>query len=70
MLAPKIKALLSLTRQTHADLSRHMNISAQALSGKLARDSFTPDELLTIAEFCGCQLCFIFPNGDRISLDK
>lgn len=69
MLAPKIKALLNLSRETHADLARHMEISAQALSGKLARNSFTPEELMKIAEFCGCKLCFIFPNGDRINLD-
>lgn len=69
MIAPKIKALLSLTRETHADLARHMGISAQTLSGKLARDSFTPQELISIAEFTGCQLCFIFPKGDRINID-
>lgn len=68
MLAPKIKALLNLSRETHADLARHLEISAQALSGKLARNSFTPDELMAIAEFTGCQLCFVFPNGDKISL--
>lgn len=69
MIAPKIKALLSLKRETHADLARHMNISAQTLSGKLARDSFTTDELISIADFVGCQLCFVFPNGDRINID-
>jgi len=63
MVSSKIKALLTLTNKTHADLAAHLGISPQALSNKFHRDSFSATDLIKIAEFCNCTLSFQTNSG-------
>lgn len=65
-IATKIKALLSLTNKNHADLAAYLEISPQALSNKLYRNSFSAEDLIKIAEFCGCSLVFQSDSGSII----
>jgi transcriptional regulator with XRE-family HTH domain len=51
-----------------SELARLNNTSPQALSQKMKREGFTPDELKKLAEGAGCvyEGAFILPNGERV----
>ena len=66
----KIKALLAQTDKKQADLLEVLNISSkQSLSNKFTNERWSADDLVKIAEFCGCKLAFVLPNGERIVID-
>ncbi|MGL5435688.1 MAG: helix-turn-helix domain-containing protein [Lachnospiraceae bacterium] len=51
-----------------SELARLNNTSPQALSQKMKREGFTPEELKKLAEAAGCKYegVFILPDGDRV----
>lgn len=53
-----------------AELARRLNKSPQALSQKIARGSFSVQDLDEIAMVTGCKLeCnFVMPNGEKIKI--
>lgn len=55
----KIKAALSLKDKSLEGLANALNISKQALSNKLYRDSFSGRDLIIIADYLGCELAFV-----------
>ncbi len=65
----KIKALLNLSGKDHAGLATHYGISKQALSNKFYRDSFSAEDLIKAADFCGCTLAFTTDSGNTIKLE-
>lgn len=66
----KIKALLAQTDKKQADLLEVLDISSkQSLSNKFTNERWSADDLVKIAEFCGCKLAFVLPNGERIVID-
>lgn len=68
-ISTKIKALLSLCEKDHAGLAENFGISKQALSNKFYRGSFSAEDLIKAADFCGCTLTFTTPSGDTIKLE-
>lgn len=66
----KVKGLLFSNGKDHAGLAAALGISAQALSNKFYRDSFSSEDLIVVAEFVGCELAFLSPCGSKIVLDK
>ena len=66
----KIKALLSIKGKDHAGLSEYLGISAQALSNKFYRDSFSASDLIKIADYIGCPLAFVVDDVQKIVLDR
>lgn len=66
----KVKALLNIKGKDHAGLAAHLGISAQALSNKFYRDSFSAADLIQIAEYLGCPLAFIVDGEQKIVLEK
>lgn len=66
----KVKALLRLNGKKQTELAAYFGISPQSMNNKMNRDSWSSKDLMAVAEFAGCQLAFVFPDGSRITLGK
>lgn len=67
----KIKSLLAETDKKQMDLLEVLDMSSkQSLSNKFTNERWSADDLAKIAEFCGCKLAFLLPNGERIVIDS
>lgn len=66
----KVKALLALSGKRQVDLAAHFGMTAQSMNNKMSRDSWSAKDLMAVAEFTGCQLAFVMPDGNRIAIDK
>ena len=64
----QMKALLSMRGSKLSDLAGFFGIKPQSMSNKIVRNNWTAEELLKIAEFCGCKVAFVFPDGQLIYL--
>lgn len=70
-ISKKIKSLLMETDKKQSDLMGVLDMgSKQSLSNKFTHERWSADDLVKIAEFCGCKLAFVMPNGERIVLDS
>lgn len=67
-IAEQIKVLCVRCNISNAELARRLNVSPQAFSGKLKRESFTISDLEQIADAVGVEFRhdFILENGDII----
>lgn len=69
-----IKSLLALKGMEKTDLKYVLKDksgkpkaqSVQSLSNKFREDRWFASELVDIADYTGCKLAFIFPDGERI----
>lgn len=69
-ISAKVKALLNLQGKKQSDLMAVLEMgSKQALSNKFSNERWSADDLIRVAEFTGCQLAFLLPNGERIILE-
>lgn len=64
----KIKALMQIAGVRNVDLARYYGILPQSLQNKFMRGSFSADDLIKIADFCGAELSFQL-GDDKIVLD-
>ena len=70
-ISKKVKALLAQVDKQQSDLLDVLDIkSKQSLSNKFSNERWSADDLVKVAEFCGCKLAFVLPNGERIVLDS
>ena len=69
MITDKVKALLALSDKKNIDLARHFNMTPQTMSNKMMLNRYTADELIKIAEFTGCRVAFVLPDGQHIFLE-
>ena len=74
-ISKQIKALLAMTGKKQADLAPVLNKSKerdampkQSLSNKFAGERWSAADLVKVADFCGCKLAFILPDGERVVL--
>ena len=58
-ISDKIKALLKLKNMNNKGLAEYLGISAQALSNKFYRNSYSGEDLIKIADYLGCEIVFI-----------
>lgn len=65
----KIKALISIKGKKNIELAEYLDITPQSLQNKLARGSFSAEDLIKIADFLGCSLEFNIDNKQKIVLD-
>lgn len=65
----KIKAVLLIRGKKLADLADYFGIKPQSMSNKVTRNNWTAEELLKIADFCGCKVAFVFPSGEQVYLE-
>lgn len=67
--AVKIKALLSIKGKKNIELAQYLGITPQSLQNKLARGSFSAEDLIRIADFLGCTLEYNIDDKQKIILD-
>ena len=65
----KVKALLALSDKKQVDLAAAFGMSRQTMSNKMLRGSWSAADLAKVAAFCGCELAFIMPNGQKITIE-
>ena len=67
----KVKALLLEREKKQSDLMEVLGMSSkQSLSNKFSNERWSAEDLVKIAEYCGCKLAFILPNGERIIISN
>ena len=66
----KVKGLLALRGKKQLELAEHFDMSKQTMSNKMARGSWSGDDLARVAEFCGCKLAFVLPDGQQILISS
>ena len=66
----KIKALLSIKGKKNIELAQYLGISPQSMQNKLARGSFSAEDLIKISDFLECTLAFEIDENQKIILDK
>ena len=67
----KVKALLLEREKKQSDLMEVLGMSSkQSLSNKVSNERWSAEDLVKIAEYCGCKLAFILPNGERITISN
>lgn len=57
--AETIKEILKIKKVSQVELAEQLGMSKQNINNKFKRNTFSPDELVKIAEFLGMQLAFI-----------
>ncbi len=66
----KIKALLALTGKKQTDLMGSLGMSSkQSLSNKFSNERWSAEDLVKVADECGCMVAFILPDGQVLPLD-
>lgn len=65
----RIKQALAGCGKRQTDLAEYFGISRQAMSNKVARDSWSSYDLAKAAKFCGGTLVIIMPDGQQIVID-
>ena len=66
-----VKALLMLRGLKQSGLMEALNMSSkQSLSNKFSNGRWSADDLVAVAEYAGCKLAFILPNGETMVLDS
>ena len=64
-----VKGLLAMCGKRQIELAAYFGMSKQTMSNKMARNSWFGSDLVKAAEFCGCKLAFVLPNGQQIILE-
>ncbi len=65
----KIKASITYSGKSQATIANEIGMTPSNFSQKLKRDSFTEEELISIAEAMGAKYipcAFAFPDGTKI----
>ena len=65
-ISDKVKGLLALCGKRQIDLAASFEMSKQTMGNKMARGSWSARDLAKVAEFCGCKLAFVLPDGQQI----
>lgn len=70
MVSEKVKAILALAGKRQVDLAAHFGMTSQSMNNKMNRDSWAAKDLVAAAEFTGCKLAFILPDGQHIVIES
>lgn len=65
----QVKGLLALCGKKQVDMAASFGMSKQTMGNKMNRGSWSANDLAKAAEFCGCKLAFIMPDGQQIIID-
>lgn len=68
-ISEKVKGLLALCGKKQIDLAESFGMSKQSMGNKVARSSWSGNDLAKVAEFCGCKLAFLMPDGQQIIIE-
>lgn len=69
MVTDKVKALLSVSGKKQIDLAKEFGVTAQSMNNKMALNRYNVEDLITIAQFTGCKLAFVLPDGEHLYLE-
>lgn len=70
MISQKIKSIMKYKKVTNVNLANHLGMSAQSLSNKFFRDSFSVQDLITILDYLDCKLVILPKPDTEIALTK
>ena len=70
MVSDKLKGLLALSGKRQADLAEMYGTSKQAMSNKFKKESFSMMDAIKTGGFCGAELSFTLPDGQKITFDS
>ena len=66
----KIRYLIDASGMKQADFLSVLGMgSKQSLSNKFSNERWSAEDLVKVAEECGCTVAFILPDGQVIPLD-
>lgn len=69
-ISSKIKALISLRGIKQGDLQEILNMSSkQSLSNKIAKNSWSAEDIANVATAAGCKLAFVLPDGEMLQIN-
>ena len=68
-ISEKVKGILALSGKRQIDLAGEFGMTKQTMNNKLSRDSWSGKDLAKVAEFCGCKLAFVLPDGQHIFIE-
>ncbi len=68
MVSDKIRSILALAGKRPTDLANLYGTSQQSMNNKLSQSRFSAEDLIRIAEFTGCKVAFILPDGGQVFL--
>lgn len=66
----RVKQALAGCGKRQVDMAEYFGVSRQAMSNKVARDSWSAYDLAKAAAFCGAKLTIIMPDGQEIVIDE
>lgn len=70
MISNVIKTMMASSGIKQKDVAEALELKASAISNKFARDSFSLEELIVIAELCGYSISLTKENQTTINLTK
>ena len=65
----RIKQALAGCGKRQVDLADYFGVSRQAMSNKVARDSWSSYDLIKAAHCCGAKLMIVMADGQQIELE-
>lgn len=68
-ISDKVKGLLALSGKKQIELASNFGMSKQTMGNKMARGSWSGNDLAKVADFCECKLAFIMPDGQQIIIE-
>jgi len=68
VVSDKIRSILALAGKRPTDLANLYGTSQQSMNNKLSQSRFSAEDLIRIAEFTGCKVAFILPDGGQVFL--
>jgi len=70
-ISKQIRALLTLRGMKQTDIQGALGMaSKQSLSNKFVHERWSAEDLVKIAEACGCELAFLAPDGQVIKVQE
>lgn len=66
----KVKAILAICNKKQVELAQYFDMGKQSMNNKMARDSWSAKDLIKVAEFTGCKVAFVLPDGQHIFLEN
>lgn len=68
-LSSAVKAMLQTCGKLKGDLGEYFGMSKQSMANKMKNERWSGKDLVRAADFCGCRVAIICPDGSQIMLD-
>ncbi|MEG0146187.1 MAG: helix-turn-helix domain-containing protein [Clostridia bacterium] len=65
----KVKSVLAFFGKRQIELAEYFGMGKQSMNNKMARDSWSAKDVAKVAEFVGCKVAFILPDGQYVLID-